>query len=68
MIHDAETVTARAVRMVRDRTLEAIDGSVIPLTIDTVCVHGDTPDAANLAAGIRQALVESGIEVKALRG
>ena len=50
--------------MVRDRTVEAIDGSVIPLTIDTVCVHGDTPDAANLAAGIRRALVESGIEVR----
>ena len=68
MIHDHETVVARAVRMVRDRTVEAIDGSVIPLTIDTVCVHGDTPDAANLAAGIRRALVESGIEVRALRG
>jgi 5-oxoprolinase (ATP-hydrolysing) subunit A len=68
VIHDHETVVARAVRMVRDRTVEAIDGSVIPLTIDTVCVHGDTPDAASLAAGIRQALVESGIEVKALRG
>lgn len=68
VIHDHETVVARAVRMVRDRTVEAIDGSVIPLMIDTVCVHGDTPDAANLAAGIRQALVESGIEVKALRG
>jgi len=68
VIHDHETVVARAVRMVRDRTVEAIDGSVILLTIDTVCVHGDTPDAANLAAGIRRALVESGIEVKALRG
>ena len=68
VIHDPDSVIARAVRMVRDRTVEAIDGSVIPLTIDTVCVHGDTPDAANLAAGIRRALVESGIEVKALRG
>jgi UPF0271 protein len=54
--------------MVRDRTVQAIDGSIIPLALDTVCVHGDTPDAANLAAGIRRALVESGIEVKALRG
>ena len=37
VIHDHETVVAGAVRVVRDRTVEAIDGSVIPLTIDTVC-------------------------------
>jgi UPF0271 protein len=67
VIHDAEVVVRRAVRMVRDRAVEAIDGTVVPLLIDTICVHGDTPGAAHLAAGIRGAMLEAGIEVRALR-
>ena len=67
VIHDEKTVVQRAVRMVRDQTVETVDGTVMPLLIDTVCVHGDTPGAADLAARIRGALLEAGIEVKALR-
>jgi 5-oxoprolinase (ATP-hydrolysing) subunit A len=32
--------------------------------VDTICVHGDTPDAAVLAARIRTALEEAGIEIR----
>ena len=53
VIDDPDTVSARAVQM-------ALEGRV-----DTICVHGDTPDAAALAASIRLALVEAGIEVRA---
>jgi 5-oxoprolinase (ATP-hydrolysing) subunit A len=67
LVHDAQAVVQRAIRMVRERTVEAIDGSVVPLLVDTICVHGDTPGAANLVALVRGALVEAGIEVKALR-
>ena len=67
MIHDADVVVRRAVRMVRDHVVEAIDGSVVPVAIDTICVHGDTPGAADLAARIRDAMVDAGIDVKALR-
>ncbi|MBI4264270.1 MAG: LamB/YcsF family protein [Acidobacteria bacterium] len=63
---DPETVVRRVVRMVRDGVVEAIDGTHVPLDVDTVCVHSDTPGAAALAARIRAALVEAGVEVKAL--
>src|SRR5438445_10617684 len=43
VIHDAETVVARAVRMVKQRTVVALDGSVVTLEADTICVHGDAP-------------------------
>ena len=66
VIHDADVVVARAVRMVRDQAVEAIDGSTVPLIVDTICVHGDTPGAADLAAHIRAALTAAGIEVKAV--
>lgn len=66
VLHDPETVVSRAVRMVREGTVEAIDGTRVALTIDTLCVHGDTPGAAELAARIRRALNEVGAEVKAV--
>ena len=66
VIHDPETVVARAVRMVKDRTVLAVDGSVVPLQADTICVHGDTPGSDDLAASIRAGLERAGITVKAV--
>ena len=64
VIHDADVVEARVLRMARDRTVDAVDGSVVRLDIDTICVHGDTRGAADLAARIRRALEASGVDVK----
>jgi UPF0271 protein len=63
VIHDPATVVARAVRMVRDRQVVAIDGSVIPLEADTICLHGDTPGAADLARAVRAGLESAGVRV-----
>ncbi|MBI4887033.1 MAG: LamB/YcsF family protein [Acidobacteria bacterium] len=67
VIHDPETVAQRAVAMVRDHTVGAIDGARVTLAIETICVHGDTPGAADLARRVRATLVEAGVDVKALR-
>lgn len=64
VIHDPEMVVERAVRMVKDHTVVAIDGSVVPLQADTICVHGDTPGSDDLAASIRAGLERAGITVK----
>jgi UPF0271 protein len=53
--------------MARDRSVIAIDGTVVPLEADTLCVHGDTPGAAALAAAIREALEGEGVRVEAFR-
>lgn len=66
VIHDAHAVVARAVRMVKERTVIAIDGSVVPLEADTICVHGDTPGSDDLAARIRAGLEGAGIAVRAV--
>jgi UPF0271 protein len=66
VIPDPAVVAARVVRMVRQRTVVALDGSVLPLAIETVCVHGDTPGAAAIAAHLRRALEAEGIAVRAL--
>jgi UPF0271 protein len=64
VIADPDAVVQRVIRMAKERTVVASDGSVVSLTVDTICVHGDTPGAADLAARIRQALVGAGVDVK----
>jgi UPF0271 protein len=66
VIHDADAVVARAVRMAKDRSVVAIDGSVVPLDVDTICVHGDTPGSDTLAARIRAGFEAAGVTVKAI--
>jgi UPF0271 protein len=67
VIHDASKVVERAVRMVRDRQVVAIDGSTIALEADTICLHGDTTGAAELAKAVREGLQSAGILVESLR-
>jgi 5-oxoprolinase (ATP-hydrolysing) subunit A len=64
VIHDPEAVVARVVRMATDHTVAAVDGSVVRLEVDTICVHGDTRGAADLAARIRQSLERAGVNVR----
>src|SRR4051812_47825442 len=64
VIHDATAVVARAVRMVKEKSVVAIDGSVVPLEADTICVHGDTPGSDDLAARIRAGLEAAGVVVR----
>jgi 5-oxoprolinase (ATP-hydrolysing) subunit A len=65
VIHDAEAVAARAVAMVRDGSVVAVNGRPVALRADSICVHGDTPGADALARRIREALAAAGIRVAA---
>jgi len=56
----------RAVRIVREKRVQARDGSALMLQAHTLCIHGDTPDAAGLAAAVRLALEQAGITVAPL--
>jgi UPF0271 protein len=66
VIHDAALVVTRAVRMVKEGSVVAADGSLVRLEADTICVHGDTPGSDELAAKIRAGLEAAGITVKAI--
>jgi len=63
VIHDLDTVKRRMVRLIREGVLEAISGKPISLQADTLCIHGDTPGAVDLAALIRRELMQNGIGV-----
>ena len=64
VIGDPDAVVSRAISMARDHEVSAIDGSLVALELETICVHGDTPDAAVLAARIRRALTDAGVSVR----
>lgn len=66
VIHDPEQVSARAVEMVRDGRVAALSGESIAVQADTICVHGDTPGAPELARRIRAALEAAGVDVRAI--
>lgn len=40
----------------RDGAVVSVTGKVIKMRTDTVCIHGDTPGAVDIARGVRQAL------------
>ena len=63
VIHDPQRAAKQAVAMVRDGVVVARTGEEIPLRVDTICVHGDTPAAARIAQAIRRELETTGIKV-----
>ncbi|MBC3191089.1 5-oxoprolinase subunit PxpA [Pseudonocardia sp. C8] len=63
VIHDEDVVAARTVRMVTEGLVESINGKDLPVTCDTVLVHGDSPGAVALATRIRADLEEAGVRI-----
>lgn len=61
MVTDLDEACRRAVAMARDGRVTAIDGSVIEMPVDSVCIHSDSPGAAEVARAVRAALVDAGI-------
>lgn len=63
VLHDPEAVAARCVRLATRGEIEAVDGSVIPVQAGSVCVHGDSPGAVQVAAAVRRGLEEVGVQI-----
>lgn len=60
---DPAEVAERAVRLVRERSMPAVDGSVLSVEVPTICVHGDAPNALDVARAVRAGLAAERIEV-----
>ncbi len=63
VISDPETVVRRAIKMVVEHRIETVDGGVLDIVPDTICIHGDTPGAARLAAQVRSGLETAGVRI-----
>lgn len=64
VLPDPAEVAARAVGMVLTGEVHATDGSTLEIPADSLCVHGDTPGALDLATAVRRALEDAGVEIR----
>ena len=63
MITDEDEAVSRVIRMIKEQKVTAITGKDIPITADSVCVHGDGVKALKFVEKIKKALQEEGISV-----
>lgn len=68
VIHDPDIAGARMVAMVKAGAIITDSGKHIPAAIDTICLHGDTPTAVQIAHSVRTALEAAGITVQRFEG
>lgn len=67
MIHNKEEAAERAVKMALEGKVKAIDGKEIKLNANSICVHGDNPEAVAFVELISRKLKESGVEISSLK-
>ena len=68
VIHDAALAGERMVKMVKAGAILTEGGQTIPAAIDTICLHGDTPEAVDIARAVKSSLQEAGIALKCFEG
>ena len=64
VLHDRALVAQRMLRLVRDGVIQAIDGSLARVQAQSICVHGDSPGAVEMARAVRMALESDGVVVR----
>jgi 5-oxoprolinase (ATP-hydrolysing) subunit A len=65
-LRDPEATAARAVRLVTEGRVATLDGTELELEVRSICVHGDAPNAPDIAAAVRRALEKAGVELTPL--
>ncbi len=68
VIHDASTAAARMVEMVKAGAIITESGKHIPTRIDTICLHGDTAEAVQIATAVRKGLQDGGVTLAKFGG
>jgi UPF0271 protein len=68
LLQDQGSVVRRAVRMAGEDSVVATDGAEIVVRVDTICIHGDTPGAPELARAVRAGLERAGIAIAPVGG
>jgi len=67
LIHDEATAVAQALSMIHTGRVRSVDGKDLTIQADTLCIHGDAPNALRFARAIRAALSQAGVTVRAVK-
>jgi len=65
VLHDPAEVAEHVLRMATDSAIRAVDGSILKINADSICVHGDSPGAVAMAVAVKAALSDAGITIRA---
>jgi UPF0271 protein len=65
LLRDPDQAAERVIRMLREKKVATVDGTDIPITVNTVCIHGDTPSAVSFVKALRAQLEGNGITIAA---
>lgn len=68
VIHDAQLAGARILEMVQEGAIITTSGKRIPAAIDTICLHGDTPEAVAIAGAVKDSLMSGGVALARFAG
>jgi UPF0271 protein len=63
VLHDADAATLRALQMIDEQAIRTLAGTLLPVRIDSICVHGDNPAAVVMARTLRSALKQNGARI-----
>lgn len=65
VLHDPAVVAQRVVTMVATGQVTAVDGTQLAVIVESVCLHGDSPDAVQMAAAVRDQLNAADVDIRA---
>lgn len=68
VLHDEQLIAQRMLTLVREGVIEAVDGSMVRVEADSICVHGDSPGAVAIARNIRQRFEQEGVKIASFEG
>src|SRR5690349_19686111 len=68
VLHDPDVIAARCVELASTGTVQAVDGSVVDVPARSLCIHGDTPGAVEIARRVRAALLDAGVVLRPFAG
>ena len=60
---EPEEVARRAVRLATENEVGTVEGGTLPMTVQSICIHGDAPNSGEVARRVRQRLEEAGVEI-----
>ena len=63
VLHDVKQIAGRMLTLARDGVIEAVDGSLVHISADSICVHGDSPGAVSIAQHLRERFVQEGVKI-----
>jgi UPF0271 protein len=65
LLHDPVEAVPRVIRMLREGKVRSIDGVDVDVRAETICLHGDNPEAVDFARELRSRLEKEGVTIRA---